>query len=238
MPSKKPAADAFRVRLVALEELTPNPSNARTHPPEQVEAIRASMREFGFTVPILADLSDDGMIVAGHGRRLAISGIYAEGETVRLPNGQDLPLGLVPVIDCSDWSEDQRRAYTLADNRLAETSGWDEDLLKVELVFLEEAGIDLGLTGFDDAALGRLFAETAESDAEEVGREWQGMPEFLQPNKKAFRSLALHFKDQAAVDAFAKLVGQTITPKTRFLWFPEIEIERYADKRYAAEPAE
>ena len=60
------------------------------------------------------------------------------------------------------------------------------------------------------------------------------MPEFDQKDKKAFRSLALHFKDQAAVDAFAGLVGQNITGKTRFLWFPSIEIERYVDKRYTS----
>ena len=63
------------------------------------------------------------------------------------------------------------------------------------------------------------------------------MPEFVQEDKTAFRSIPVHFKDQAAVDAFAALVGQTITEKTRFLWFPEIEIESYADKRYAADGA-
>lgn len=231
--AKTTAAEAVvSARLVAIADLTPNPRNARTHPPEQVEQIAGSIKEFGWTFPILADMDDGGVIVAGHGRRLAALKLIAADEPIRLPSGRVLPKGMVPVIDCTGWTEEQRRAYTLADNRLAETSEWNDELLKVELRFLEDEGFDLKLTGFDDASVAKLFAEPDESD--EL-REWGGMPEFDQQDKKAFRSLALHFPDQAAVDKFAELIGQKITPKTRFVWYPEIEIETYADKRYAGE---
>ena len=156
----KATADAgVSVRLVAIADLTPNPRNARTHPEDQVNQIAASMREFGFTNPILADLDDDAIIAAGHGRRLAALKLIEAGEEIRLPNGRILPAGMVPVIDCGGWSENQRRAYTLADNRLAETSEWDEELLKLELVFLQEDGFALDLTGFDTKSLDKLLAD-------------------------------------------------------------------------------
>lgn len=219
----------FEVELIAVDQLARYARNAKKHPPEQVAQIANSIEEFGWTAPLLAD---DGELVAGHGRLDAAELIYRRGGTIRLPDGRELPLGTVPVISCSGWSEQQRRAYVLADNKIAEGGSWDEELLRTELLFLEESGeVDFSLTGFSEAELAQLLT----GDEGEGGDEWQGMPEFDQQDKKAFRSLALHFKDQAAVDAFAELVGQKITPKTRFLWFPEIEIERYADKRYTAE---
>lgn len=121
------------IALVALDELAPYERNARTHPQSQVDQIKASIRRFGFTNPILADLDDGGVIAAGHGRHLALEQMLEAGETVKLPNGKALPKGYVPVIDCSGWDETQRRAYTLADNKIAENSGWDEDLLKLEI---------------------------------------------------------------------------------------------------------
>lgn len=149
MTAKSQDADSYRIRLLSVDELRPNERNARKHPADQVEQIAASIREFGFTSPILADLDDDGLIVAGHGRRLAVLKIVEAGEAVRLPNGQALPVGVVPVIDCSGWTEAQRRAYTLADNQLALTSEWDEELLKIELGELREKGFAVDLIGFD-----------------------------------------------------------------------------------------
>jgi DNA modification methylase len=154
-----------KVTLVHIDELTPNPRNARTHPQDQIEQIKSSIREYGWTNPVLADMDDAGMIIAGHGRRAAAVQMYADGETIRLPNGRALPSGKVPAIDCAGWTEKQRRAYTLADNRLAETSEWDEDLLRVELVFLTENKFDVGLTGFDQKFVDKLFAEPPEPDA-------------------------------------------------------------------------
>ena len=158
-----------QVRLVAIDDLVPNPANARTHPQEQVAQIAASIREFGFTNPLLVDRDAGGIIVAGHGRRLAVLLLRAGGETIRLPDGRPLPDGMVPVIDCAGWSDAQRRAYTLADNALAETSEWDDALLNVELKFLDDAGFDLPVIGFSDADLDRLLAIQIEDGDDEEG---------------------------------------------------------------------
>lgn len=144
-----------------IGDLVPYARNARKHPPEQVRQIASLIREFGWTNPILAD--GDG-IVAGHGRQLAARLIYDEGGTIRLPNGHELPAGTVPVIDCSGWSDAQRRAYILADNASALSSTWDDDLLKLELSFLEGSGFDLTLTGFDSAALEAALGAGAGGD--------------------------------------------------------------------------
>jgi ParB-like chromosome segregation protein Spo0J len=165
---KSAAAEAgVSARLVAVAALTPNPRNARTHPPEQVAQIVASIREFGFTQPILADMDDDGLIVAGHGRRLAVLDLIAADEPIKLPNGRLLPKGTVPVIDCAGWTEKQRRAYTLADNQLALTSGWDDELLKLEISFLSDEGFDLALTGFDVKSIEKMLAAPDEEQAED-----------------------------------------------------------------------
>jgi len=114
--------------------------NPRTHSPEQVAQIAASIQEFGFTNPILVAV--DGEIIAGHGRLLA---------------AQDLGLAEVPVIVMGHLTAEQRRAYVIADNKLALNAGWDEDLLRLELTELDELGFDLSLVGFSEAELGSLM---------------------------------------------------------------------------------
>ncbi|XAI96325.1 ParB/sulfiredoxin [Microcystis phage Mae-JY30] len=144
----EPAFTAIELRPVA--DLAPYDRNARRHTPEAVRSLVRIIDELGWTNPILAD--EDG-IVAGHKRRLAALAIYGEGRAIRLPGGRELPMGMVPVIDCTGWSEAQRRAYILADNQTTLESEWDEDVLRLELSWLEGSGIDMGLTGFDAEAL-------------------------------------------------------------------------------------
>ena len=79
---------------------------------------------------------------------MALRELYAAGIELRFPNGTPIPLGMAPVIDCSGWSETQRRAYILADNKLALNAGWDTEMLRVEMADLKDEGFDLGLTGF------------------------------------------------------------------------------------------
>ncbi|XWN30018.1 MAG: ParB/Srx family N-terminal domain-containing protein [Devosia sp.] len=137
-----------------LEDLKPYDRNARTHSDEQVEQIVASVLEFGWTNPVLAD--GDGGIVAGHGRCMAARVLYDRGEVIRFPGvgGEVLPEGTVPVIDCTGWSEEQRRAYVLADNQLALNADWDMELLGSELRALNKTGaIDLSVIGFDEDEL-------------------------------------------------------------------------------------
>lgn len=114
-----------------IKNLIPYVRNSRTHSPEQVAQIAASIKEFGFTNPILID--DEGGIIAGHGRVLA---------------AQKLEMEEVPVIVLSHLTEAQKRAYVIADNKLALNAGWDDELLRLEFSELEEAGFDLELTGF------------------------------------------------------------------------------------------
>jgi len=146
------------VALIKLTDLALYERNARTHLQDQIEEIKASIRAFGFTNPILADLDDGGVIAAGHGRHMAVEQMYEAEEDVRLPNGKALPAGYVPVIDCSVWSDAQRRAYTLADNKIAANSGWDDDLLKIEIGdLLDLADEEAPVLGFSEKEL-RAFA--------------------------------------------------------------------------------
>ncbi len=124
-----------------LDRLRPYDRNARTHSDSQVAQIAASIVEFGWTNPVLAD--GQGNIIAGHGRLAA---------------AQRLGLDTVPVLVLDHLTEAQRRAYVLADNKLALNAGWDEELLAAELHALNGDGFDLGLTGFSDEELADLMA--------------------------------------------------------------------------------
>jgi ParB-like chromosome segregation protein Spo0J len=140
------------VRLVPLDTLRPLARNVRLHSDEQLETIKGSIREFGFTNPVLADATG---IVAGHGRILAVQALQDEGFIVTFPDGTEIPSGTIPVIDCTGWSDAQRRAYAIADNRIALSSTWDRELLARELADL--AGeFDSSLLGFSEDDMRRL----------------------------------------------------------------------------------
>jgi DNA modification methylase len=129
----------MKIQDVAVNKLIPYAKNSRTHSPEQVGQIAASIKEFGFRNPILVD----GVgIIAGHGRLLA---------------AQKLNLDKVPTIDCSDMTESQKKAYIIADNKLALNAGWDTAMLSIEMQDLEDEGFDLTLLGFDDKELNALL---------------------------------------------------------------------------------
>jgi len=146
-----------------IESLMVYARNSRTHSPDQVRQIVDSMDEFGFTNAILADAQG---IVAGHGRVAAAIQIYANGGRLRWMNGASIPEGMVPVMPCDGWTENQRRAYIIADNKLALNAGWDEELLRLEIGDLRDAGFEVELLGFSDDELADLFgdAELAAND--------------------------------------------------------------------------
>ena len=131
--------------MVPVSALVPYARNARTHSDAQVAQIAASIAEFGWTNPILVD-GDKGLI-AGHGRLLA---------------ARKLELNEVPVIELSHLTPEQKKAYILADNRLAENAGWDQELLKLELAELKSADFDLELMGFSDKELDELLGMNEE----------------------------------------------------------------------------
>jgi ParB-like chromosome segregation protein Spo0J len=166
-PPEDPSNAMPRVTAVHTSTLIPYARNARLHSDAQVAQIAASLVEFGFTNPVLAD---DTGIVAGHGRVLAADLLYGKGERIKLPGGTLLPEGTVPVIDCNGWTDAQRRAYIVADNKLALNATWDEQMLGIELAELKDAGFDLGLTGFTSDEWDALIAggeTTSEGDTDD-----------------------------------------------------------------------
>lgn len=144
------AGQKLKIVYRDIEELIPYANNARTHSPTQVKRIADSIKEFGWTNPILID-GNNG-IVAGHGRVLA---------------AKKLGMRQVPTIELSGLSPTQKRAYILADNRLALDAGWDEDLLKLELTELQELNFDLALTGFSDEEIEELLDMDDEEETPE-----------------------------------------------------------------------
>ena len=145
-------------RLVNVDKLVPYQNNARTHSPEQINKLRSSLREFGFINPIIID--KDYGILAGHGRLLAAK---EEGMTE------------VPCVFADHLTEAQKKAYIIADNRMALDAGWDEELLRVEIEALQAEAFNLALTGFDEKELSKLFDDgnDAKDDDFDVEKELQ-----------------------------------------------------------------
>jgi DNA modification methylase len=133
---------ADNVQRMKVADLAPYARNARTHSPEQVGQIEQSIRERGWTVPCLVD--ETGMIIAGHGRVMA---------------AENMGIDEVPVMVAGGWSEAEKRAYVIADNKLTENAGWDPDTLKIELEELRDEGFDMDLVGFNEQELQDLFGE-------------------------------------------------------------------------------
>jgi DNA modification methylase len=140
-PQAWPAA---QVEMWQVADLAPYAKNARRHPSEQIDQIAASMERFGFTIPML--VAEDGTIIAGHGRLMAAA---------------QLGLAEVPVMVARGWSEEDRRLYTLADNRLAEIAEWDPEMLRIEIGELRaDFGIeDMSLIGFSAEDLAEILPD-------------------------------------------------------------------------------
>lgn len=153
-------SDGPQIVLRPAADLAPYEKNARTHSPEQVEQLRASFRKFGVNTPLGVD--ERGILV-GHGRLAAMQAMWADGETVYGPGKREpLPRGMVPTLDLSGLTDDERKAYILADNQLALNAGWDFGLLKDELVDLGAADFDLSVLGFDPDFLADMLADKVE----------------------------------------------------------------------------
>lgn len=144
-----------QITLRPLDSLVGYHRNSRTHSAAQVAQLEALLLGFGWTNAVLCD---DMGIVAGHGRCMAAANIYRRGEIIRFPNGAEIPAGMVPTVDCTGWTADQRRAYIIADNRSALSAGWDEDMLRLELQELDANDFDLSLTAFEEDELADLLA--------------------------------------------------------------------------------
>lgn len=150
-----------KIEYVETDKLIPYARNSRTHSDEQVQQIMGSIKEFGFTNPVLIDA--DGVIIAGHGRTMA---------------AQRLGMKEVPCLRLSHLTEAQKRAYIIADNKLALNAGWDEHALSIELKDLNEDDFDLSLTGFSD---GELEIYLSDADFEPGTEDDQGQLDQLDP---------------------------------------------------------
>ena len=159
------STDNPKYKTVLVSDLIPYARNSRTHNDTQVTKIASSIKEFGFLNPVLID-KDNG-IIAGHGRVMA---------------AQKLGLKEVPVLQIGHLSDTQKRAYIIADNRLALDAGWDEEMLRVEFAELADNGFNLELTGFDVGELGHIMFddvgdtnETPSAEPESAYKEQYGV---------------------------------------------------------------
>lgn len=156
-----------QIEQVPVGSLTPYARNSRTHSQQQVKQIAASIQEFGFINPIIVD--KEGTIIAGHGRLLA---------------AEHLKMETVPCVRIDHMTDTQRRAYVIADNKLALNAAWDEDLLKLELDELHGMEFDVSLLGFDEAEVAAFHVESIE------------MPELASGDKEPFRQVTFTLHDE------------------------------------------
>lgn len=177
-----------KIEMLAVEHLIPYANNSRTHSDAQIAQIAASIKEFGFTNPVLID--GEGGIIAGHGRVLA---------------ARKLSMAEVPCLRLSHLTETQKRAYVIADNKLALNAGWDEELLALEFEELKLDGFDLELTGFTPDEILALDGV----------QELDGMPELPTGDKEPFQQMTFTLHNTqaeqvvGAIDA-AKRMGAFI----------------------------
>ena len=155
--------DRNLAQLVEVAALKPYEANARTHSDEQIEQIKEAFRKFGFVGPLAYD---DKGLAAGHGRQRALLEMWEAGEIVMGPGKREpLPEGWAPGIDITGLSDEERRAFILADNKLALNAGWDEDVLRAELAALSALEFDMPTIGFDMKELERLINPPEEETA-------------------------------------------------------------------------
>ena len=177
--------------MAAVKDLIPYARNTRTHSDEQVNQIVSSIKEFGFTNPVLID--EENMIIAGHGRVLAAN---------------KLKLKKIPTVSLTHLTEAQKRAYIIADNRLALNAGWDEDMLRVELQDLDSLDFDINLLGFDEREIDSLLSSVNDGLTDE-----DAVPELPEEPTTKLGDLWLLGEhrllcgDSTSIDAVDKLMG-------------------------------
>lgn len=237
----KASGEKLELRYVPLDQAVIWERNSKKH---DLPALAKSIQKYGFLDPMKFDTklnNGKGGIVEGNGRAAALHEMFTQNTA--LPRGilQNGNGWLVPVLFGVDAkSQKMAQAYAIDHNNLTMRGGdfgileiarmWD-DKEYAKLLEDLQASAELPVS-IDDAEIA-AYINTLNSNGEfNANNEWQGMPEFEQKDKTAFQSIHIHFKNQKNVNDFSKLIKQKITSKTRSLWYPEIEIEKYADKRY------
>jgi ParB family transcriptional regulator, chromosome partitioning protein len=182
--------NVLKIEYVATDDLIPYINNSRTHSESQIKQIAASIREFGFTNPILID--EGGSVIAGHGRLVA---------------AELLDLDQVPTITLEGLTDAQRKAYVIADNKLALNSGWDFETLQNEIDLLKELDFDISIIGFDDSELNFEEIDYSALDGESVDSQLDDMAsgvrkaiqiEFEPDHYEEAQSLVKFWREQGA----------------------------------------
>lgn len=204
------------VQKVNIENIFPYQKNNRIHTEAQIQMIADSIKEFGFNQPLVID--ETGEILVGHGRFEA---------------AKNLGLTEVPCLRLLGLPEEKKKAYRILDNKIQNDSTWNFEHLSLELSGLKSLGFDIEKWGLQS-----LWSETslATSPVEDPkSTEWNGMPSYEQEDQSALRSIIVNFKTLEDVAAFSEILKQSITEKTRSIWYPEAERADTEGKRYAAE---
>ena len=204
--------ETLKIEYIDKNKIKPFKNNPRLHSDEQIQQIANSIAEFGFRIPIAID--ENFTILAGHGR-------YRAAEIMNMLQ--------VPVVQHNDLSDVQKKAFIIADNKITLNSVWQNDILWDQVKDLDKLGFNLDILGFNDAELMPMLDSNTVSD---FSSEWEGMPEYNSEDLSAYRTIRVHFNTDEDVEAFAKKVGQDITEKTKFIYFPEETSFDAESKRY------
>jgi hypothetical protein len=216
-PGPPPAEGPLRLVYMDQAELAENPRNWRRHPPAQVEALADVLAEVGWAGACLYN-ERTGRLIDGHARR-----------KLALEQGA----ARVPVL-VGSWGEaEEAKILATLDpiGALARADGAALNALLAD-VRTDSGALRALLEGLTDAV--PVIPLAPAGAVNDPAAEWEGMPEFEHEDLTAVQSLHVHFRTREDVDAFARLIGQPLTDRTRSLWFPPAEVGRYADKRYAA----
>ena len=197
---------------IRLKNLKPYKNNPRVHSENQIKQIANSIKEFGFVNPIIIDEKE--MILAGHGRYLA-------SKLLELEN--------VPVVSIKNLTGAQKKAFVIADNKIAMNANWDQDTLWDEIRLLNDMGFDLGLLAFEEMEILPIIDPNVVDDPL---AEWDDMPEYDQEDLRPHRTFYVHFRNDDDIEDFFNLIKQSYTEKTKSLWHPVLIPAENESKRY------
>jgi len=210
--------EEMKIEYIPIGEIIPYDKNPRKND-KAVDVLSKSIKEFGFKVPIVLD--KDNIIVTGH---------------TRLKAAMKLGMQEVPIIWADDLTPKQIKAFRIMDNKSQEHSYWDYGLLKQELFELKDLGVSLDLTGFSQDEID-FFNPKEDGQANNAYEEWRrsGVLEYGNEDKTGYKTILLHFKTEKDIRKFSELINQTITNKTKYLWFPKQEVDKVVDLEYREE---
>lgn len=209
--------------LKSINDLQPHPENPRTMTKEAKAGLRSSIENFGDLSGITWNLRN-GKLVCGHQRVNELKALGAKCVSDEGFSWLELPAGERFKIRDVDWDEETHLAAMVAANNEAIQGDWTNDVAAL----VERAGT----AGIDTSALRLDLLADRFTPPTDPYEEWVGMPEYVNEDKMPHRSIIVHFANGESVEQFLKLVGQTISEKTKFIWYPQAEIERTADKVY------